>query len=44
MQEIDEISRHWTRGLDEVGDFIRQMMTVVSNVRSSINDVGVVSC
>jgi len=52
MQGIDEISRRWMRGLDEVGDFVRQMVTMVSDVRSSINDVnetvigdvGIVTC
>jgi ketosteroid isomerase-like protein len=39
MQGIDEISRRWMRGLDEVGDFIRQLLTMVSGVRSSVNDV-----
>ena len=39
MQGIDEISRHWMRGLDEVGGYIRQLLTMVNDIRSSVNDV-----
>jgi ketosteroid isomerase-like protein len=38
-QSIDEISRRWLRGTDEVGAYIRQMVKTVDDVHSSISDV-----
>jgi len=39
IQGVDEISRHWMRGSDELGAYIRQLMTTVENVHTSISDV-----
>jgi ketosteroid isomerase-like protein len=39
IQGVDEISRHWMRGNDELGAYIRQLMTMVENVHTSISDV-----
>lgn len=52
MQGVDEISRKWMRGLDEVGGYIRQLMGMVEGLDSKVTDVhetvwgdsGVVSC
>jgi ketosteroid isomerase-like protein len=52
MQGVDEISRKWLRGLDEVGAYIRRLMGMVEGVHSTVSDVhehvwgdaGVVSC
>src|ERR1700694_5433677 len=52
MQGIDEISRRWMRGLGQVSDYIHQLTNMVSDVRSTINDVhetvlgdvGIVTC
>ncbi len=39
IQGVDEISRHWMRGNDELGTYIRQLLTKVENVQTSISDV-----
>jgi len=39
MQGIDEISRHWMRGPGEVRQYIGQMMSMIEDVRSEVNDV-----
>jgi ketosteroid isomerase-like protein len=39
MQGVDEISRRWLRGLDEVGGYIRQLMGMVSGVHSTVGDI-----
>ena len=39
MQEVDEISRRWLRGIDEVGDYMRQLMGMVTGVQSTLGDV-----
>jgi ketosteroid isomerase-like protein len=52
MQGVDEISRKWLRGIDEVGGYIRQLMGLVDGVHSTVTDVhetvwgdsGVVTC
>jgi uncharacterized protein (TIGR02246 family) len=51
-QGIDEISRRWMRGHDELGSYVEQMMREVSAVHSEIHDahervwgdVGVLTC
>jgi ketosteroid isomerase-like protein len=52
MQSVDEISRRWLRGLDEVGGYVRQLMGMVKGIHSTFSDVhesiwgdtGAVSC
>jgi ketosteroid isomerase-like protein len=52
IQAVDEISRRWMRGIDEVGAYIRQLVTMVEDVHSSISNVhettlgdsGIVTC
>ena len=52
MQSVDEISRRWLRGLDEVGGYVRQLMGMVKGIHSTVSDVhesiwgdtGAVSC
>jgi ketosteroid isomerase-like protein len=39
MQSVDEISRRWLRGLDEVAGYVRQLMGVVQDVHSTISNV-----
>jgi ketosteroid isomerase-like protein len=39
MQAVDEISRRWLRGLDEVGGYLRQLMGMVKGVHSTLGDV-----
>jgi ketosteroid isomerase-like protein len=39
MQGVDEISRRWLRGSGEVGDYLRQLIGMVSGVRSTFSDV-----
>ncbi len=38
-QGIDELSRHWMRGRGELADYMRQLMGMVKDVRSSMRDV-----
>jgi ketosteroid isomerase-like protein len=52
MQAVDEISRRWLRGLDEVAGYIRKLTSMVEGVHSTVSDVretfwgdtGAVSC
>ncbi len=52
IQSVDEISRQWLRGIDELGAYIRQMVTavedvhtMVGNVQSNVlGDTGIVTC
>jgi ketosteroid isomerase-like protein len=39
IQTVDEISRRWLRGIDELSAYIRQMMTMVDDVHTTISDV-----
>ena len=39
VEAVDEISRRWLRGIDELGAYIRQMMTMVEDVHTTITDV-----
>jgi SnoaL-like domain len=51
-QGIDEISRRWLRGENEVGAYVQQLMTMASGIHSDIldpheriwGDVGVFTC
>jgi ketosteroid isomerase-like protein len=51
-QGVDEISRRWLRGGDELDSYLRQMIGAVSGVRSDLRDaqervwgdVGVLTC
>jgi uncharacterized protein (TIGR02246 family) len=38
IQGIDEISRHWMRGFEEVGAYVKQMASAVQDVHSEIRD------
>jgi uncharacterized protein (TIGR02246 family) len=38
-QGIDEISRRWMRGRDELEAYLRQMTSAVSDVRTELRDV-----
>ena len=38
-QGVDEISRHWMRGRDELGAYIGQLMAMVNEVHSELRDV-----
>jgi ketosteroid isomerase-like protein len=52
MQGVDELSRRWLRGIDEVSGYIRQLTGMVKDVQSTLGDVhetvwgdtGAVSC
>jgi uncharacterized protein (TIGR02246 family) len=39
VQGIDEISHRWLRGSGEVGNYVRQLASMVSDVRSTLDDV-----
>ena len=39
VQAVDEISRRWLRGIDELGAYVRQMVTMVEDVQTTINSV-----
>ncbi len=39
MQGVDEISRGWLRGWDEVDRYLRHLLGAVSNVSTEIRDV-----
>jgi ketosteroid isomerase-like protein len=38
VQGVDEISRHWMRGIDEFGAYIRQLVKMVDDVHTTISD------
>jgi ketosteroid isomerase-like protein len=52
VQGVDEVSRRWIRGIDALGNYVRELMSMVSNVHSTISDahetvagdVGIVTC
>lgn len=52
IQAVDEISRRWLRGIDELGGYIRQTVRMVDDVRTSIGnvhetlsgDIGILTC
>jgi ketosteroid isomerase-like protein len=52
IQAVDEISRRWIRGTDELGSYIRQLLKMVEDVHTSISnvhetllgDIGIVTC
>jgi ketosteroid isomerase-like protein len=52
IQVVDEISRRWMRGIDELGAYIRGLLKMVDDVHTSITDVhensigdiGIVTC
>ncbi len=39
IQSVDEISRQWLRGIDELGGYIRQMVTAVEDVHTMVGNV-----
>jgi ketosteroid isomerase-like protein len=39
IQGVDEISRRWMRGSDELDAYIRQLVTMVEDVHTTISDV-----
>jgi ketosteroid isomerase-like protein len=39
IQGIDEISRHWMRGIDEFGKYVRQTLNMVEDAHTTITDV-----
>ncbi|MGH2706173.1 MAG: nuclear transport factor 2 family protein [Actinomycetota bacterium] len=39
IQGIDEISRRWNRGIEAVGGYLKQLASLVEEVRSEIGDV-----
>ena len=39
VQAVDEISRRWLRGIDALGSYVRQTMTSVDDITSTITDV-----
>jgi ketosteroid isomerase-like protein len=39
VQGVDELSRRWVRGIDDVSVYIRGLMNMVDDVRSSIDNV-----
>ena len=39
VQGVDEISRRWMRGREEVGAYLRQLEGAVQDVRSELRDV-----
>jgi ketosteroid isomerase-like protein len=38
-QGVDEISRKWLRGIDAIGGYFRETMTIVDDIQSTISDV-----
>jgi ketosteroid isomerase-like protein len=52
VQGVDEISRRWLRGSDELGSYLRGLVQAVSGVRTEIRDpdertsgdVGILTC
>ena len=52
VQGVDEISRHWMRGIDELAAYLRQLLNTVEEVRTTISDaheivqgdVGLLTC
>ena len=52
IQAVDEISRRWMRGIDELGAYIRHVVNMVEDVHTSISnvketllgDIGILTC
>jgi ketosteroid isomerase-like protein len=52
IQAVDEISRRWMRGIDELSAYIRQLVKMVEDVHTSISnvhetlqgDIGILTC
>ncbi len=52
IQAVDEISRRWMRGIDELGAYIRRVVNMVDDVHTSITgvhetsigDIGILTC
>ena len=52
IQAVDEISRRWMRGINELGAYIRQVVKMVEDVHTSISnihetllgDIGILTC
>jgi ketosteroid isomerase-like protein len=52
IQAVDEISRRWMRGINELGTYIRDLLKIVENVHTSISnvhetllgDIGILTC
>ena len=38
-QGVDEISRRWMRGRDEIEGYLRQLAAAISDIRTEIRDV-----
>jgi uncharacterized protein (TIGR02246 family) len=38
-QIVDEISRRWIRGRDDVADYLRQTMKVVDGIHTTVKDI-----
>jgi ketosteroid isomerase-like protein len=39
IQGVDEISRRWLRGVDALGAYFRQALTMIGEIHSTISDV-----
>jgi len=52
IQAVDEISRRWMRGIDELGAYIRRVVNMVDDIHTSITgvhetsigDIGILTC
>jgi len=52
IQGVDELSRRWMRGIDELGAYIRRLLNMVDDVHTSISrahetihgDIGILTC
>ena len=52
IQAVDEISRRWMRGIDELGAYIRGLLKMVDDVHTSVSgvhetingDIGILTC
>ena len=52
IQAVDEISRRWMRGINELGTYIRDLLKMVEDVHTSISnvhetlqgDIGILTC
>jgi ketosteroid isomerase-like protein len=38
-QAVEEISRRWLRGADEIGDYFSRVGSMISDCRSQLNDI-----
>jgi ketosteroid isomerase-like protein len=39
VQGVDEVSRRWMRGIDEVGAYVKELAGMASGLSSTMNDV-----